>query len=92
MGSVINPDPMPAGTFAAARKHSVTIAGHPTSLRIEPVFWDALQQEAADLALPVNALLARIDAARLESKEPPNLASAVRMWLFATALRRAAST
>lgn len=67
-------------------KRSVTIAGHQTSISLEPLFWDALQAAAAQDALPVNALIARIDAARIEADDPPNLASAVRLWLYARAM------
>ena len=64
-------------------KRSVTIAGHETSLALEPVFWTALEQAAAEQQLPLNALIARIDAARLECSPAANLASAIRQWLFA---------
>jgi predicted DNA-binding ribbon-helix-helix protein len=63
-------------------KRSVTIAGHPTSISLEPVFWDALEAEAARQALPVNALVARIDVERMEADDPPNLTSAIRQWLW----------
>ncbi len=66
-----------------ARKRSITIAGHETSIRIESLFWDALLAEAARQDLPVNALVARIDAERLGQDPAPNLASAIRQWLFA---------
>jgi predicted DNA-binding ribbon-helix-helix protein len=32
--------------------------------------------------LPVNALIARIDVARMAAADPPNLTSAIRCWLF----------
>jgi predicted DNA-binding ribbon-helix-helix protein len=32
--------------------------------------------------LPVNALVAQIDAERVEADDPANLASAIRVWLF----------
>lgn len=64
-------------------KRSVMIAGHATSVSLEPVFWDALEDAARDAALPLNALVARIDAARAVDPDPPNLASAIRVWLFA---------
>ena len=73
----------PPGGFAGPVKRSVTIAGHPTSISLEPIFWDALDTAAAERALPVNALIAQIDLARIESDDPPNLASAIRSWLFA---------
>ena len=63
-------------------KRSVTIAGHPTSISLEPMFWDALEAEAKRRGLPVNALVARIDVARLDADDPPNLTSAIRQWLW----------
>jgi len=70
-------------------KRSVTIAGHATSLSLEPVFWAALDRAAVEDGLPVNALVARIDAVRIAAADPPNLASAVRVWLFERAQRGA---
>ncbi len=67
-------------------KRSVTIAGHETSIRLEPIFWDGLVAAAQAQSLPLNALIARIDAARIEAAEPPNLASAIRVWLYARAV------
>ncbi len=60
----------------------MTIAGHPTSISLEPMFWGALEAEAARQALPVNALVARIDVERMEADDPPNLTSAIRQWLW----------
>jgi predicted DNA-binding ribbon-helix-helix protein len=67
-------------------KRSLTIAGHDTSISLEPVFWDALKRAAAAEALPINALVARIDFKRIQSANPPNLASAIRVWLMERAL------
>ena len=67
-------------------KRSVLIAGHPTSISLEPIFWQALEIAARDSGRPVNALVAEIDAARLEVKPPANLTSAIRQWLFGRAL------
>ena len=74
--------------FAPPVKRSVTIAGHETSVALEPMFWTALEQAAADARQPLNALIARVDAERLEARSPPNLASALRQWLFREALGR----
>ncbi|WP_448662111.1 ribbon-helix-helix domain-containing protein [Sphingomonas sp. CJ20] len=80
-------DPPPGG-FRGPVKRSVTIAGHQTSISLEPLFWDALEAQAASRALPLNALVAAIDHARIQSDDPPNLASAIRTWLVATNLRQ----
>ena len=63
-------------------KRSVTIAGHETSISLEPMFWAALEGAARELDVPVNALVARIDAERLGGGRVPNLTSALRQWLF----------
>jgi predicted DNA-binding ribbon-helix-helix protein len=72
--------------YGAPVKRSVTIAGHETSIALEPMFWAALHKSATDQGLPLNALIARIDAERLEASRSPNLASAIRQWLFAQSL------
>ena len=68
--------------FGTPKKRSVTIAGHETSISLEPMFWDSLERQAEVAGKPVNALIAEIDAARLEARPIPNLTSAVRQWLF----------
>ena len=70
--------------FSPPVKRSVTIAGHETSVALEPMFWAALEKAAVETGQPLNALIARIDAERLEAARPPNLASALRQWLFAS--------
>lgn len=74
---------IPPGGFAGPVKRSVTIAGHCTSISLEPVFWAALEDAARENALPLNALVAQIDHLRVIGSDPPNLASAIRSWLFA---------
>ena len=69
-------------------KRSIMIAGHATSISLEPVFWDALRRAAEEEELPLNALVARIDAERLEGPAAANLASAIRVWLFERARGR----
>lgn len=64
-------------------KRSVEIAGHKTSISLEPLFWDMLREAATEMRLPLNALVARIDAERLEAEVPPGLAGAIRIWLVA---------
>ena len=65
-------------------KRSVEIAGHKTSISLEPLFWEMLRDAAAREGLPVNALVARIDAERIAAENPPGLAGAIRLWLIAT--------
>jgi len=58
-------------------KRSVRISGHPTSISIEPAFWDALREIATLRQLSVSALLAMIDAGR-----DGNLSSAIRVFVL----------
>jgi predicted DNA-binding ribbon-helix-helix protein len=73
----------PPGGFAGPVKRSITIAGHCTSISLEPAFWWALEDAAAARGLPLSALVAQIDHLRITAPDPPNLASAIRSWLFA---------
>ncbi|ODP37091.1 ribbon-helix-helix domain-containing protein [Sphingomonas turrisvirgatae] len=73
----------PPGGFVGPVKRSITIAGHATSISLEPAFWTALEEAAAARGLPLSALVAQIDHLRITADDPPNLASAVRLWLFA---------
>ena len=72
--------------LAGPTKRSVTIAGHETSISLEPIYWQALETAAREAALPLNALVAEIDVARLDADPPPNLTSAIRQWLLLRAL------
>ncbi|MDT0574603.1 ribbon-helix-helix domain-containing protein [Croceicoccus sp. F390] len=63
-------------------KRSVEIAGHKTSISLEPIFWDMLREQANALQMPLNALVARIDAERIEAPTPSGLAGAIRVWLM----------
>jgi predicted DNA-binding ribbon-helix-helix protein len=74
-----------ANLYRGPVKRSITIAGHPTSISLEPVFWAALERAAAQAGLPLSALVARIDGQRIQAADPPNLASAIRCWLLAAA-------
>lgn len=77
---------MSEGDDAAAPYHppvkrSIKIAGHKTSISLEPVFWDMLRAAAAQREMAVSTLVAEIDAERIQSETPPGLASAIRVWL-----------
>ena len=57
-------------------KRSFTLAGHRTSVALEPEFWQVLEAIAAERRSSVAALVAEVDASR-----PPEhpLASALRV-------------
>jgi predicted DNA-binding ribbon-helix-helix protein len=74
-------DPPPGG-FVGPVKRSVTIAGHQTSISLEPVFWAAVERAAEARELPLSALIAEVDAVRILADDPPNLASALRTWVL----------
>lgn len=65
-------------------KRSLTIAGHRTSLSLEPEFWDALKQAANQDKKSLAALVGEIDVGR----EGRNLSSATRVWVLSRSLRR----
>ena len=68
--------------YGRPTKRSMTIAGHETSISLEPIFWKALENAATERGVPLNALVAEVDVERMESKSPPNLTSALRQWLW----------
>lgn len=59
-------------------KRSLTIAGHRTSLSLEPEFWEALKRYASHERKTVAALVSEIDLARGDK----NLSSAIRVWIL----------
>lgn len=75
----------PAGGFAGPVKRSITIAGHETSITLEPIFWTTLEETSRARGLLLSALVAEIDALRIVADDPPNLASALRTWALADA-------
>ncbi len=72
---------MSAAPYHPPRKYSVGIAGHKTSISLEPLFWEMLNAAARKEGVPVNAIIARIDEERIRAETPPGLASAIRIWL-----------
>jgi predicted DNA-binding ribbon-helix-helix protein len=59
-------------------KRSLTIAGHRTSLSLEPEFWQALQDAARAEKKTLASLVDEVD----RSRGTRNLSSAIRVWLF----------
>jgi predicted DNA-binding ribbon-helix-helix protein len=56
-------------------KRSLSIAGHRTSLALEPEFWTGLEAMAAHKGVTLPQLIEGID----EERSAPNLSSAVRL-------------
>ena len=61
------------------QKHSLTLRGHRTSVTLEPAFWQAFRDIAAEKDIAINELAAQIDVMR----EPDTgLASAIRVYVL----------
>jgi predicted DNA-binding ribbon-helix-helix protein len=64
------------------RKHSVSIAGHRTSVTLEAAFWEALAAIAQRRGSTIARLIAEIDDARAADPAAPNLSSAIRVFVL----------
>ena len=83
-------------------KRSISLAGHRTSVRLEPAFWRALEHEASLAGISLPHLIGRIDQGRLvtpdaaiddrgtgvEGAGMSNLASALRVFVLETLQHR----
>jgi predicted DNA-binding ribbon-helix-helix protein len=58
-------------------KRSIRIAGHDTSISLEPEFWGELKALAAQDKISLNQIVANIDATR-----KGNLSSALRLYVL----------
>lgn len=58
-------------------KRSVRIAGHNTSITLEPEFWVELTRLAGEQGLSINQLITRVDQGR-----QGNLSSALRVFVL----------
>ena len=67
--------------MVSLRKRSLQLAGHATSVALEPEFWAVLEQMAAERALSLAGLIAALDTER--GRRP--LASACRIAALAWA-------
>ena len=73
---------MPADSPTRLQKHSVSIAGHRTSVTLEAAFWEALTEIARRRGTTVAGLIVQIDDARAEDPAAPNLSSAIRVFVL----------
>lgn len=60
------------------QKRSLTIAGHRTSISLEPEFWDALKALGGQLGKSVPELVSHID----DRRGSRNLSSAIRVFIL----------
>jgi predicted DNA-binding ribbon-helix-helix protein len=63
---------------SSVSKRSINIAGHKTSVSLEDAFWNCLKEIASERGMPLNDLVATIDADRNHA----NLSSAIRLFVL----------
>lgn len=68
----------PACLQQPAKKRSVTIAGHATSITLEEPFWNALKAAAKSQDVSLQTLITQID----EQRGDNNLSSALRLFVL----------
>lgn len=68
------------------RKRSFALAGHRTSVALEPEFWAVLEAVAQRRGLSLAALVTEVDTARADPSQP--LASALRLHALVEAQGR----
>jgi predicted DNA-binding ribbon-helix-helix protein len=69
--------PRPRESPSSLTIRNVVVAGHRTSVRLEPVMWDALRDIARGRAMAVNDLVTEIDGQR----GAPSLTAAIRVYI-----------
>ena len=75
---------------AHLRKRSFRLAGHRTSVALEPEFWAVIEASAARRRISLAGLVAEVDAARADPALP--LASALRVFALKDAAAGQASS
>ncbi len=60
------------------KKHSVRVAGHPTSISLEEPFWEALKAIATRRKMSLASLVEEIE----EQPHDGNLSSAIRVFVL----------
>ena len=61
-------------------KRSITIAGHATSVSLEPAFWNALKDMAAERGQSVTDLIRTLDAETRDASLSSTLRVAILNW------------
>jgi predicted DNA-binding ribbon-helix-helix protein len=75
-------EPVTSSSDHRLEKHSVVIAGHRTSVTLEAAFWRALKEIAKAQGRSISELVAQVDRSRGENDPPPNLSSALRVFVL----------
>jgi predicted DNA-binding ribbon-helix-helix protein len=71
------------------KRHSLSLGGHRTSVALEDAFWNEIRRIAAERGISIAGLVAEVDAARAGEEPPPNLGSALRLFVLADLKSRA---
>jgi len=79
-------EPDVANDPARIVKHSVSIAGHRTSVSLECIFWEQIRTSAQRQGISVNELISQIDRTR-----SGNLSSAIRLYVLTDLLEKKAA-
>jgi predicted DNA-binding ribbon-helix-helix protein len=66
--------PSPSSTLTI---HNIVVAGHRTSVRLEPLMWDSLRDIARRRSIGLNELVTEIDGRR----EASSLTAAIRVYI-----------
>ena len=64
------------------KKRSISIHGHPTSVALEPEFWQELDKAAREDEQSVSGLIRQLDDQRLTDMPDQGLASYIRVWIL----------
>ncbi len=62
------------------QKRSLTLHGHPTSVALEPEFWDVIDCAVTEQGLSFAGFLTRMDDERVFAGHRHSLASYLRVW------------
>lgn len=69
------------------QKYSVTLKGHRTSISLEPLFWETLNQMAKTQNKPLHTFISEIEETMLTLEAPGNLSSALRLYILKELLK-----
>ena len=80
----LRPDRVQRSDRSSLEMHNVYVAGNRTTVRLEPIIWDALQRIARQQEASLHDLISEIDRRRTTK----NLSSVIRAYVVAYLLNR----